>query len=140
MSSSQPASARAEPVVPLIAGLVAVYGVSQFLRNSVGVIASDLGRELELSAGQIGLLSRTFFFSFAAAQIPVGIAIDRYGPKRTMLATTAVTPATPAKDHRQPIAAAEAASGAVATSVPSPARPIWRLVRAAKRWGGKRCA
>ena len=90
MSSSQSASTRAEPVVALIAGLVAIYGVSQFLRNSVGVIASDLGRELDLSAGEIGLLSSTFFFSFAAAQIPVGIAIDRYGPKRTMLATAAL--------------------------------------------------
>jgi predicted MFS family arabinose efflux permease len=66
---------------------MAIYAVSQFLRNSVGVIAHDLARQLDLSATQIGLLSSTFFLSFAAAQIPVGIAIDRYGPKRTMLAT-----------------------------------------------------
>jgi predicted MFS family arabinose efflux permease len=70
-----------------VAALIAIYGISQFLRNSVGVIASDLSRELQLSASEIGLLSSAFFFSFAAAQIPVGIAIDRYGPKRTMMAT-----------------------------------------------------
>jgi MFS family permease len=90
MSTSIPASARAEPVVPLVAGLIAIYAISQFLRNSVGVIASDLARELDLSAGQVGLLSSAFFFSFAAAQIPVGMAIDRYGPRRTMLATAAL--------------------------------------------------
>jgi len=90
MLSSSPASPRTEPVLALIAGLVAIYGISQFLRSSIGVIASDLARELDLSAGQTGLLSSAFFFSFAAAQVPVGIAIDRYGPKQTMLATSAL--------------------------------------------------
>jgi MFS family permease len=84
---TSPAPARSEPVLALVTGLVAIYAISQFLRNSVGVIASDLARELDLSAGQIGLLSSSFFLSFALAQVPVGIAIDRYGPKRTMLAT-----------------------------------------------------
>jgi MFS family permease len=70
--------------------LVAIYSVSQFLRNSVGVIANDLARELDLTATEVGLLSSAFFFAFAAAQIPVGIAIDRYGPKRTMLASAVI--------------------------------------------------
>ena len=81
------APTRSETAIVLILALVAIYAVSQFLRNSVGVIAQDLARELSLTATQIGLLSSTFFFAFAAAQIPVGIAIDRYGPKRTMVAT-----------------------------------------------------
>jgi len=86
-SPSSAVSSRSETAILLIVALVAIYAVSQFLRNSIGVIAHDLARQLDLSATQIGLLSSTFFFSFAAAQIPVGIAIDRYGPKRTMLAT-----------------------------------------------------
>jgi MFS family permease len=73
-----------------MATLVAIYSISQFLRNSIGVIASDLARELDLSATEVGLLSSAFFFAFAAAQIPVGIAIDRYGPKRTMLASAVI--------------------------------------------------
>ncbi len=88
MNSAPPAvSSRSETVLLLVATLVAAYAISQFLRNSIGVIASDLARELHLSATQTGLLSSAFFLSFAAAQIPVGIAIDRYGPKRAMLAT-----------------------------------------------------
>jgi MFS family permease len=78
---------RSETAAFFIATLIAIYGVSQFLRNSVGVIAPDLARELHLSATEVGLLSSAFFLSFAAAQIPVGIAIDRYGPKSTILAT-----------------------------------------------------
>jgi predicted MFS family arabinose efflux permease len=82
---------RSETALFLIAALVAIYAISQFLRNSIGVIANDLARELDLSATQTGLLSSAFFFSFAAVQIPVGIAMDRYGPKRTMLVTAVLT-------------------------------------------------
>jgi MFS family permease len=77
-------------VAVLIGALIAIYSISQFLRNSIAVIANDLARELDLSATEVGLLSSAFFLAFAAAQIPVGIAIDRYGPKRTMLASAAV--------------------------------------------------
>jgi MFS family permease len=71
--------------VALIATMVAIYLVSQFLRNSVGVIAPDLARELGLTASDIGLLSSAFFFVFAAAQIPLGIALDRFGPRLCLL-------------------------------------------------------
>jgi MFS family permease len=77
-------------VVTLVSALAAIYLVSQFLRNSVGVIAPNLAAEIGLTAGEIGLLSSAFFFSFAAAQIPLGIAIDRYGPKRCMLACAGI--------------------------------------------------
>src|SRR2546423_6197854 len=77
-------------IVPLVGALAAIYLVSQFLRNSVGVIAPDLAAEMGLSAGEIGLLSSAFFFAFAAAQLPLGIAIDRYGPKPCMLVCAAV--------------------------------------------------
>jgi MFS family permease len=77
-------------VVVLVAALAAIYLVSQFLRNSVGVIAPDLAAEIGLSAAEIGLLSSAFFFAFAAAQLPLGVAIDRYGPKRCMLVCAGV--------------------------------------------------
>ena len=76
--------------VLLVGTLAAIYLVSQFLRNSVGVIAPDLAREIGLNAAEIGLLSSAFFFAFAAAQIPLGIALDRYGPKRCMLICAAI--------------------------------------------------
>lgn len=87
------ASRTAIPVsatVVLVATLGSIYMVSQFLRNSIGVIAPDLALELSMNASEIGLLSSTFFFSFAAAQIPLGIALDRYGPRRCMLVCSVI--------------------------------------------------
>lgn len=76
--------------VVLVTALGGIYIVSQFLRNSIGVIAPNLAGELGLSASEVGLLSSVFFFSFAAAQIPLGVALDRYGPRRCMLVCAAI--------------------------------------------------
>lgn len=76
--------------IGLVGTLATIYLVSQFLRNSVGVIAPDLAAEIGLTAGEIGLLSSAFFFAFAAAQIPLGVALDRYGPKICMLVCAVV--------------------------------------------------
>lgn len=75
----------------LLAGTMAgIYLVSQILRNSIGVIAPDLSAEIGLSAAQVGFLSSAFFIAFSLAQVPLGIAIDRYGPKRCMLVCAAI--------------------------------------------------
>jgi len=42
------------------------------------VLASDFG----LGAAETGLLASAYFLVFAAAQIPIGVLLDRYGPKR----------------------------------------------------------
>ena len=75
----------------VVAILGLLYIVSQFLRNSVGVIAPNLAAEMGLSPIEIGLLSSIYFFAFAATQLPLGVALDRFGPKRCMLASIAVT-------------------------------------------------
>jgi predicted MFS family arabinose efflux permease len=76
--------------VVLVTALGGIYIVSQFLRNSVGVIAPNLASEIGLSAKEVGLLASVFFFSFAAAQIPLGVALDRYGPRLCMLVCAGV--------------------------------------------------
>ena len=78
-------AAWAADVVALVATLALAYMVSQFLRNSIGVIAPNIAAEMAIPAAQIGVLSSAFFFSFAAMQLPLGVAIDRFGPKRCML-------------------------------------------------------
>ena len=77
--------------VPLVATLISIYIVSQFLRNSIGVIAPNLADDLGLSPAEIGLLSSTFFFTFAAVQIPVGMALDRFGPRLCLVVGAAIT-------------------------------------------------
>ncbi|MDB5599237.1 MAG: hypothetical protein JWN71_1281 [Xanthobacteraceae bacterium] len=86
----KPASGLPGGAVALIATLIIFYMVSQFLRNSVGVIAPDLAAELGLSASEIGVLSSVFFLVFAGAQLPLGVALDRFGPRRCMLACAGI--------------------------------------------------
>lgn len=69
----------------MVAALLSLYVVSQFLRNSVGVIAPNLGQEFALTPDDLGVLASSFFLAFALAQIPLGAAIDRFGPKACML-------------------------------------------------------
>ena len=74
----------------MIGLLVALYMVSQFVRNSIGILGPDLAREFDLDAGALSLLSSIFFLSFALVQIPLGIAIDVYGPKLALIITGCV--------------------------------------------------
>ncbi len=72
----------------LVAVLSTAQLVSQFLRSAVSVIGPDLVTELNLSAAGLALLSSSFFLAFALAQVPVGMLIDRFGPRLTMLWST----------------------------------------------------
>lgn len=48
------------------------------------MIAGDLTRDLGLDAAGLGTLLAAWFAAFAAAQIPVGMALDRFGPRWTL--------------------------------------------------------
>jgi MFS family permease len=60
--------------------------LSCLMRNVNAVLAPYLVGTLHLTPGQLGLLTSVLFFSFALVQLPVGIALDRYGPRRVQLA------------------------------------------------------
>ena len=66
--------------------LCGAYVASQFYRVANAAIAPELMAELSLSAEAMGGITGLFFLSFAAAQIPTGILLDRYGARRTMAA------------------------------------------------------
>jgi MFS family permease len=59
--------------------------VSFIFRSVNAVLAPYLVADLRLSAVQLGLISSAYFFSFALAQLPVGLALDRFGSKRVQL-------------------------------------------------------
>jgi predicted MFS family arabinose efflux permease len=52
------------------------------VRNVNAVIAPDLTASLGLSAASLGLLTSAYFLAFAAFQLPLGVLLDRYGPRR----------------------------------------------------------
>lgn len=82
MPAGVTASATRAPWVRLFLPFALGYYLSYLLRNANAVIAPVLTRELDLSAGDLGMLTSAYFFAFGAFQIPLGMLLDRYGPRR----------------------------------------------------------
>src|SRR6266852_277063 len=64
--------------LPFVVG----YYIAYLFRTINAVMAAPLATELGLGADDLGLLTSVYFLTFAAAQIPIGILLDRYGPRR----------------------------------------------------------
>jgi MFS family permease len=58
------------------------YYFSYLLRNVNAVIAPDLSRDMDLSATDLGMLTSAYLLAFGAFQLPLGLLLDRYGPRR----------------------------------------------------------
>ncbi|MDF0606332.1 MFS transporter [Neisseriaceae bacterium TC5R-5] len=55
--------------------------ISYLYRTVNAVIYQDLSKELHLSVESLGLLTGVYFLTFAFAQLPLGVLLDRYGPR-----------------------------------------------------------
>lgn len=58
------------------------YLLSYLLRVVNAVIAPALINDLGLTASDLGLLTSANLFAFAAFQLPLGVLLDRYGPRK----------------------------------------------------------
>ncbi len=58
------------------------YFLSYLYRTVNAVIAPDLVQSLSLNAGYLGLLTSMYFLTFALFQLPLGVLLDRFGPRR----------------------------------------------------------
>ncbi len=68
----------ARVVLPFLAG----YYLSYAFRAVNAVLGPTLVAEFSLSAAQLGFLTGVYFFSFGLFQIPLGVLLDRFGPRR----------------------------------------------------------
>jgi MFS family permease len=60
-------------------------GLYQFLlQTSSSVMISDLEKSFSLDSFGVSLLSSSFFYTYLICQIPAGILIDRFKPRRTI--------------------------------------------------------
>jgi MFS family permease len=64
--------------LPFAAG----YYLSFLFRTINAAISPALAAEFGLDAASIGLMTSVYFLVLAAAQIPIGAFLDRYGPRR----------------------------------------------------------
>ena len=69
------------------------YFLSFFFRNVNAVISRDLASEFALPASDLGFLTATYLLAFAAFQLPLGVLLDRYGPRRVVAALMCVAAA-----------------------------------------------
>jgi len=67
-----------------------LYFFSILHRVGIAVISFDIMREFNTDASLLGLMSSTYFFPYAIAQLPVGILLDRIGVRKTVVSLAAV--------------------------------------------------
>ena len=60
----------------------AAYFLSYLYRTANAVISPDLTRELALNPASLGLLTGAYLLAFGLMQIPAGMLLDRFGPRR----------------------------------------------------------
>ena len=58
------------------------YFLSYIFRTVNAVIAPDLVHDLGLDAAALGFLTSAYFLAFSFTQLPLGILLDRFGPRR----------------------------------------------------------
>jgi len=74
------------PLIRLVATVLLPFGLGFFLsylyRSVTAVIAPNLIAEVGLAATDLGLLASAYFLTYAAMQLPLGLGLDRFGPRR----------------------------------------------------------
>ena len=62
--------------------LISAYVLSQFYRAFLSVLTPDLAADVGATPETLAYASGMWFLTFAAMQIPIGWALDTYGPRR----------------------------------------------------------
>ena len=64
---------------------VLVYVMAVLGRTSLGVVSVDALDQFQINAGQLAVFTTVQLATYAFAQIPAGILVDRLGPRKMML-------------------------------------------------------
>jgi predicted MFS family arabinose efflux permease len=75
-------TARGALALRIFGCFAAGYFMSYGLRSVNAVLAPDLVGEIGLTNAQLGSLSSAYFLAFASMQLPLGVWLDRFGPRR----------------------------------------------------------
>ncbi len=75
------------PVALLVWALGAgLYLIGFFHRVAPAVITRELSAEFALTAATLGNLSALYFYTYVGMQIPTGVLVDHWGPRRVLAA------------------------------------------------------
>ncbi|MBS0292575.1 MAG: MFS transporter [Proteobacteria bacterium] len=85
VSTSPPS--RTHPLWIMLLALLSGFALSQAYRTVTAIVAQGLQQDFGLSVQALGTFAGLFGLSFGVAQLLMGIAMDRYGLRRTVLAS-----------------------------------------------------
>ncbi len=68
-----------------------IFSVAQFHRAAGGIISPVLSEELQLTSTALGGIIGAMFIATVAMQVPAGIALDRYGVRRVVPFSLAIS-------------------------------------------------
>lgn len=71
--------------------LALTYFLVYFHRVSPAVLATDLQESFGVGLASIAVLSSAYFYAYTVMQLPCGVLTDRWGPRRTVCAFTAIS-------------------------------------------------
>ncbi len=66
------------------------FALSFFHRVAPAVMVDDLMRDFAVGGAVLGNLAALYFYAYAALQLPVGMVLDRWGPRRVLSAAAAL--------------------------------------------------
>jgi predicted MFS family arabinose efflux permease len=89
--SHSPDSGKDKHLWAMLLALAAGFALSQAFRTTAAILAVPLERDFSLSPQQIGLFAGAFHFAFGGLQLLMGIGIDVYGVRRTILLASPLT-------------------------------------------------
>lgn len=82
---SQPADVRHQGAYGIWVVALLVYLLAVFHRSSLAVAGLDAADRFHISAAQLAVFTMLQLLVYAAMQIPVGLLVDRFGPRRVLL-------------------------------------------------------
>jgi MFS family permease len=91
-TQQSPASDASSSLLPILGWLscAVFFFYAWVMRVAPSVMVEELMRDFAVGAGVLGHLSAAYFYGYAGMQIPVGLMIDRFGPRRLTTIAAAI--------------------------------------------------
>ena len=80
----------------LVAWIIFITGIlyycfASLLRVYPSVMEHDLRSYFDITAGGFGLLTSFYYFAYAPMQLPIGVFLDRIGPRRSLILASIIS-------------------------------------------------
>jgi len=96
-ASDTPINPVAKPVYVLILTVLMPFSIGYYMsylfRTVNAIISPQLVSDVGLTPSALGFMTAAYFMTFAAVQLPLGIVLDKYGPRKVQAALLIVAAA-----------------------------------------------